>query len=471
MATWMKWIIALLVVVLAVGGVWWWRVRSQHVDVVFRTATVKRGDLTATIPATGTIQPENTVDIGAQVQGRILKFGTDADGKPVDFRSRVDEDMLLAVIDDALYQTEVATAKAQLAQAVAGVEKATADVQLSKAKLTQAEQDWGRAQKLGPSEALAANSYDAYKSSYEAAVAQVAVSQASVTQAKATVDQANASLDKANRNLSYCTIKSPVKGEVISRRVNIGQTVVASLNAPSLFLIAKDLKQVTVLVPVNEADVGQIKPGLVVTFSVDAFPGRSFEGKVRKVRLEPTITQNVVTYPVEISTENPDETLLPYLTANVKFQTNQRKGVLSVPNAALRYTPAAENMVVDARDKYGAAAAPATLPPNPTLADSPMSQPATGPTSRPAGKPRGGAARNRGVGVIWIAAGNNLLKPIDVKTGMTDGASTELLGDDVAEGAEIVIGEAPREAEASAGTNPFAPQMPGRRTGGGGGGR
>ena len=498
MGTWFKWIVIVTVLAAGGGGMWWWFVgRERGTEVGFKTAAVKRGDLTQTIPATGTIQPEDTVDVGAQVAGRIIKFGNDAGGKEVDFRSNVEADMLLAVIDDEVYKTNVASAKAQLSQATAGVKRALADVQLSEAKKYQAERDWARAQKLGPSEALAENSYDAYKSAFDSAVAQVAVTAASIDSAQANVELAQAALDKANRELAFCTIKSPVKGVVISRRVNIGQTVVSSLNAPSLFLIAKDLRQIQVLVPVNEADVGQLKPGQAVTFTVDAFPGRTFNGKVGKVRLEPTITQNVVTYPVEIVTANPDEMLLPYLTANVKFVVNERKDALSVPSAALRYTPAVEHMVPEAREKYAAKAAEAQA----AVAAAGSggggggggpggggggggqrgggggggggggSPGAGGGGGGPGGgggggRPRGaGGGGKRTQGTVWLYADTGLLKPVEVKLGMSDGVSTEVLGDELKDGAEVVTGEVPKEvadATPDGGTNPFAPKFPSR---------
>ena len=174
--------------------------------------------------------------------------------------------------------------------------------------------------------------YDTGKANYEVAKANVSVANSGVAQARAD-------LDKAQRNLDFCTINSPVSGVIIDRRVNIGQTVVASLNAPSLFLIARDLTKMQIWVAVNEADVGRIKPGTQVTFTVDAFPGREFRGMVGKVRLNATMTQNVVLYTVEINIENADKLLLPYLTANVRFVLSHETNALLVPNAALRWTP------------------------------------------------------------------------------------------------------------------------------------
>src|SRR5439155_10217166 len=195
----------------------------------------------ATITATGTVEPQESIDVGAQVQGRIIGFGKDKNGKSVDNNSEVEEGMVLALIDPSVYQSEVDQAQAQLKQAQAGVERAEADLGQFQAKFQQAQRDWNRAQKLGPSDALSQVDYDAYESAYDAAKANVKVGQAAVEQAKASVTQNAAALKRAQQNLGYCTIVSPVKGVVITRRVNIGQTVVSSLSAPSLFLIAKDL--------------------------------------------------------------------------------------------------------------------------------------------------------------------------------------------------------------------------------------
>ena len=176
--------------------------------------------------------------------------------------------------------------------------------------------------------------------------------EAAILQAKASLAQADAGLRRAKRNLDYCTITSPVKGVIIDRRVNIGQTVVSSLNAPSLFLIAKDLTRMQVWVAVNEADIGKIHPGQPVTFTVDAFPGEIFHGEVGKIRLNASMTQNVVTYTIEIITDNSNGRLLPYLTANVQFELHRLKNVLLVPNAALRWTPSVEQVAPEFRQKF-----------------------------------------------------------------------------------------------------------------------
>src|SRR6266568_8247471 len=308
----------LVALAIAVIG-WTWHARNGH-RVLFNTAEVKHGDLVATISATGTIEPVEVVDVGAQVAGLILSFGKDKDGKAIDYGSIVEEGTVLAKIDDSVYAADRALAMAQVEQDKAGELSADASLQQMKAKLIQTEAEWNRAQELSRSKLLATADFDTYKANYEIARANILVGDAAIAQARAATVQAQALLDKAQRNLDFCTIKSPVKGVIIDRRVNIGQTVVSSLNAPSLFLIARDLTKMQIWVAVNEADVGRIKPGAPVTFTVDAFPGRDFQGAVGKVRLNATMTQNVVLYTVEINIDNPDKLLLPYLTASVHFQ-------------------------------------------------------------------------------------------------------------------------------------------------------
>ncbi len=201
--------------------------------------------------------------------------------------------------------------------------------------------------------------YDTDKANYEVAKANVSV-------ARSGIAQAQADLDKAQRNLDFCIIKSPVTGVIIDRRVNIGQTVVSSLNAPSLFLIAEDLTKMQIWVAVNEADVARIKPGAPVTFTCDAFPGRQFEGTVGKVRLNATMTQNVVMYTVVVNTENPDKVLLPYLTANVDFTVSKQTNALLVPNAALRWSPSSPGEIAaDARSQNPVDPPAATIRPAP----------------------------------------------------------------------------------------------------------
>ena len=402
-----------------------------------RTVAITRGSLSATISATGTIEPEEVVDVGAQVGGQINSFGKDKDGKTVDYGSTVEEGTVLAQIDDSLYRADMETASAQLAQARASQARAEADLRQLQAKLDQAQRDWERAQKLGPSEALAPTTFDGFKAGFETATANVAVGEAAIAQAKAAVSQAVAALSRAQRNLGYCTIKSPVRGVIIDRRVNIGQTVVSSLNAPSLFLIAKDLKRLQVWVPVNEADIGHIVAGQPVTFTVDAFPGKVFKGQVHKTRLNASMTQNVVTYTVEVTTENPDGKLLPYLTANAQFETGRRDDVLLVPNAALRWIPRPELIAPEFRTRAGSPA-----------------------SSR---RPEQGTPPRKTQTKVWVER-DGFARPFNVTVGLSDGTLTEVESEGLKKGLPVIVGDAMTVAATpQGGASPFTPQMFGRQ--------
>jgi HlyD family secretion protein len=415
-------LITILVVfaTLALVGYRYYNGRDQ---MAFQTVPVKRGDLMATISATGTVEPEEVIDVGAQVAGRIVSFGKDKQGKAVDYGSIIEAGMVLAQIDDALYAADVASAKAQLAQTKAGVQKTQADLKQMQAKLFQAERNWARARKLGPSDALSQTDYDAARSDFEVAKANLAVGQAAIVQAKDSVSQATATLKRVQQNLSYCTIVSPVKGIIIDRRVNIGQTVVSSLSAPSLFLIAKDLTRIQIWVSVNEADIGQIRPGQPVTFTVDAHPNEVFKGEVGKVRLNANMTQNVVTYTVEVNTDNSNGKLLPYLTANVKFIVGERHDVLMVPSAALRWTPNPDQIV------SGGAPAP----------KSPVKSSQTD-------------------GVVWVPQGSQV-RPVPVTLGLSDGNLTEVNSEALKQGTLVALGVQSQQMGPSSASSPFAPKL------------
>jgi HlyD family secretion protein len=421
-----KWLISLTVLAIVVVGGGWYVHHSQKPVEQFRTAAVTRGDLLATIAATGTVEPEEVVDVGAQIAGQIEYFGKDPhqDGKLIDYGSEVDEGTVLAHIDESLYAADVASAQAQVDQAKANVQKAQADLGQMNAKVFQTSNDWKRAQQAGASAGLSESDMDSYKANYETANANLAVGRASVLLAQTTQAQSEAELVRAQRNLSYCTITSPVKGTIIDRRVNIGQTVVAALNAPSLFLIAKDLKRIQVWASVNEADIGNIHPGQPATFTIDAFPGRTFVGSVNKVRLNASMTQNVVTYTVEINTDNADGKLLPYLTANVQFELDKRTDVLQVPNAALRWIPQAQQVAPDVR--LAAADQPGASDPHQSAA-------------------------------VWIEDGK-FVRPIEVHPGLSDGMNTQIDGDGVKEGTQIVVGDVEADDVSAAGS-PFLPQF------------
>jgi len=429
-------ILGILAVILVLAGWWLWS-GNQRSTTSFRTAAVTRGNLQASISATGTVEPEEVVDVGAQVAGKIVAFGKDKHGKPVDYGSVVEPGMVLARIDDSLYAADVEAVKAQLAQNQAQVQYAQANLAQLQAKLYQASRDWARAQKLGPSDALSQADYDAAQSAFETAKANVEVGKAAIVQAQKAVAQSEAALRRAQQNLNYCTIVSPVKGIIIDRRVNIGQTVVSSLSAPSLFLIAKDLTRIQVWASVNEADIGNIHPGQTVTFTVDAYPGMTFQGEVGKIRLNATMTQNVVTYTVEVNTDNTDGKLLPYLTANLRFMVAERKDVLLVPNAALRFLPQ----------------------PDLILAGS-------GQHAYNTRHPRGGAQAadqekkpDTAKGTLWLPAGRQV-KPLKVKVGLTDGTQTEVSSPELKAGMQVVVGEVEKGSEApDKSASPFTPQI------------
>ncbi len=440
----------------------------------FKTAKISRGEVTSTISATGTLEPEEVVDIGAQVTGQILKFGLDTEGKQIDYGSKVSSGQLLASIDDQVYRINRQQAEAQLAQAQANVKSAAASQQQAQAnvlqaqarkeqaqaQLAQAERDWTRAKKLGPSESLAQAAYDGYLGAFEAAQAnlkavdssiqvaqaQIASAEAAGLQAQAQIASAEAAIALSERNLGYCSIKSPVTGIVIDRRVDVGQTVVSNLSASSLFLLAKDLEKMELWVAVNEADIGSIHPGQSVSYSVDAFPGETFKGKVGKVRLNASMTQNVVSYTVEIVTDNLGGKLLPYLSAKVRFEIARKADVLVVPNGALRWTPDVSQIIAEATPEPDAA---------------PLSE-------APQGDKNKGGGKAKTKGNVWVRVPGEEVKfrPVPVRTGVSDGIITEVIPlrpEDKLEDLEITIGQERQDA-APATENPFAPKMPGRGT-------
>jgi HlyD family secretion protein len=434
---WVKLVAGLTIAIaMLLGGVGMWQVFSASgATARFRTAAVERGDLEATISASGVIEPEELVDVGAQVAGKIIYFGPDPNNsrKTIDYGSQVDVDTVLAQLDDTVFRTRVEQCKAN-------VLRAEADLLQMQAKLRQAERDWQRAQDLGPRKVLSGLDVDTVRANYEAAKAMIAVGEAALAQAKAT-------LHEAEINLGYTTIKSPVKGVIVDRRVNVGQTVVASLNAPSLFLIAKDLTRLQVWASVNEADIGQIHPGQKVRFTVDAFPDEVFVGEVSQIRLNATVTQNVVTYTVVVSTDNSSGRLLPYLTANLQFQISERRDVLSVPNTALRFKPQESQVAPEFRE---------------LCAELQQQAPSSG------GERASLSAEEkerRRQGIVWIATGE-FVRPVPVRIGLSDGARTEIVGGDLNEGERVVVGVAYAPQASSGTVNPFLPQLRfGRRSG------
>ena len=412
------------------------RYNDPEQALAFKTEKVARGNLRSTISASGTIEPEDLINVGAQVNGKIMKFGTDADGKPVDYGSRIKAGSVLAHIDDVLYEAEVRQAQASKLQAEAAIKSAEANIAVTKAALVLAQQNWKRACDLFPKRAMSQSDYDAAKAEHLSAQARIGVSEASLAQARSQLAAAEAALLKAERNLNYCVITSPVDGVIIDRRVSVGQTVVSNMSASSIFLIAKDLKKMQVWASVNEADIGDIKAGMPVIFTVDTFPGIRFRGKVLKVRLNATMSQNVVTYVVEISADNRDGKLLPYLTANVRFIKASRENVLYVSNAALRFQPEPGMVAPEFQAELEELL----------------------------------ALRRGGNRVLWKESPAGLV-PVRVKTGLVSSGETEIVSGDINENDEVVNGTAEAgtrnvKAPAAGGSNqgnPFMPKFPQRR--------
>lgn len=410
-----KIVLAVVVIALAVSAYFFVFKKDEGVPTL-KTAKVSARDIVTTIDATGTLEAEDFIEVGARVSGEIVSFGKDKEGKVIDYSSEVKEGDILALIDDEIPKSDLLEAQAGLDSAKAAKAQASAELLESEATYNQAYRDWKRAEQLGVSDALSQSAYDSYLASYEAAKARVETSKAKIIQADAQIVQAEASVSTAKRNLDYCVIKSPVDGVVVDRMVSIGQTVVSNMSASSLFLIASDLKRMEAWASVNEADIGHIKKGQKVKFTVDAFPDKTFEGVVQKIRLNATMSQNVVTYVVEVVFDNEDLLLFPYLTANLNFEVSRAEKAKCVPNAALHFTP---------------------------------DWAANFPAKKDASKSR-----------IWVLTSAGELEPRDVTLGMTDGVFTQILSDEIKLGDEVVTGVELVKKEEQKATNPFGPKPP-----------
>jgi HlyD family secretion protein len=413
----MRKLLLLLVILLACGGWAYMKIDLKPAMPEFKTEKVHRGDIRATVSATGTLEPEEVVDVGAQVAGQIIAFGTDLDNsaRPINYGSRVEQGTLLAQIDDSLF-------KARADQARASLKRAEADVQFAQARTLEAERDWKRGQKLRASPgAITDLELDKMQSNQDTA-------RASLAQSRASVAAARASLAEAETNLGYTRIVSPVKGVIIDRRVNVGQTVVSALNAPSLFLIAKDLSRMEIWASVNEADIGNIHEHQKVRFKVAAYPGKEFVGQVSQIRYNATMTSSVVTYTVVVTFDNSSYKLPPYLTANLQFEVDEHKGVLEVPNSVLRWRPLREQVKEEYRELFDE-----FLAHRGNSADQPRA-------------------------LLWRLDGTALV-PIQVRPGLTDGTDTEIISDELHEGDEVVSGVHHPTADGSGGKGNQIVQM------------
>ncbi|HEX5746567.1 MAG TPA: efflux RND transporter periplasmic adaptor subunit [Archangium sp.] len=413
-ARWPLWLGVIAVVVAA--GVWLLEPKAKDPAASFETAAVQRRDVESRVTATGTVSALVTVQVGSQVSGRIQEI-------LVDYNSPVKKGQVIARIDPQLLQAAVERSRANLIAARANVQKARVEADNSR---RQAE----RSKTLRDQQFISQSELDTAESAAQ-------VSQAQVTSAEAALAQAQAALNEAEVNLRYATIVSPTDGIVISRSVDVGQTVAASLQAPTLFTIAEDLRKMQVDTSVAESDVGRLQDGMRATFTVDAWPGVNFEGVIRQIRNASQTVQNVVTYDAVIDVANPELKLKPGMTANVTFVTAHRENVVTVPNAALRFRP-----------------------PAPPEGAAPQ-----GPGVGGAGAPNGPGAFEKpapGTKTVFVLR-DGKPRPVRVKPGVTDGTYTEVEGE-LREGAQVITAMA-AGAQSTQGTS----QGSGQRTGGMGG--
>ena len=396
---WWKWLLLVAVIATATAGVYYFR--GGHAESPsFNSVKITRGEISQTVTATGTLNPVKSVQVGCQVSGRISSMY-------VDYNSSVTNGQLIAEIDPRVYQAQVGSAEADLANS-------TANLELQKAQSQ-------RTAELFTNKLVSGADYD--------------TAMATLHQAEAAVKIKNAALENARTSLGYTKIISPVDGTVISRSVDVGQTVAASFNTPTLFLIANDLTRMQIDAAVAEADVGGIIEGQNVDFTVDAYPFRTFHGEVVQVRNSPTTVNNVVTYDAVIGVTNADYKLKPGMTANVSIVIAQRAEALKIPNAALRFRPPESAKVLT----------------NSVAAEAVSTNRVAG------GGQRGKGKGNRNVRSVYILAGDEKspeLKQVQVKTGITDGIFTEVV-DGLSERDKVVTSAVTGETQSQQPNNPF----------------
>ena len=370
------------------GGYAYWARGSDADGEEYVTETLARGPVTSTVTATGTVNPVTTVQVGTYVSGPIIAID-------VDFNSPVHKGQRVAKIDPAPFQVKVLSADANLANARAKVVKSRADLDLKRLTLDRNRELRGR-------DLVAQNDLDTAKSNYDQAVAQLALD-------AAAVKQADASLQEARINLNYTDIMSPVDGVVVSRSVDVGQTVAASFQTPTLFQIAQDLTKMQVDASVSESDIGNVREGQQAVFTVDAFPGREFGGAVVQVRNAPVTLQNVVTYDVVIAVNNPDLALKPGMTATVTITTGQRDDVLRVALRALSFAPSHHG------DGDGTLRTPGS--------DGAVRTPSRAPQA-----------------AVWRLGADGALQRVPVQTGLRDEQYAEVDGGHLTAGDQVVVG-------------------------------
>ena len=408
------WILTLTLSAVA-GGTYYLRADAGGAPPQLTTAPVTREPLVVSVSATGTLAPVDTVEVGTQVSGTIASLGAD-------FNQTVKRGQVVASLDPAVLSSQVQQADASVIRLNADLERAQVQFEDSKVKL-------GRAEQLATRQLIAAQEVDTARSDTR-------VAEVSVKSAAAQLSQAQAALEQARLNLSHTIITSPVDGIVLSRNVEVGQTVSAGLQAPTLFVIARSLDTLQLDARVDESDVGRVKVGQPVSFVVDAYPGRSFAGTVRQVRLQPTVVQNVVSYTTVIDVPNPERQLKPGMTATLDIEVARADDALRIPAAALRFAPT-ETLLT-------------------TLAN-------TAPAAGSRGKQT----------TVWVLKGDRI-SPVEVKTGLSDIVNIAVTAGDLHEGDLVVTGLAAQAGSASgASTGTGSPLMPSfpRRNGTGGGAR
>jgi len=409
------------------------------------TTKVDRGDIREVVEATGTINAVTTVQVGSQVSGTISRLNAD-------FNSRVKKGQVVAQIDPSLFEGALLQARADLANAKANLVASQANLEKAKATALQTRADYERTAGLAKQGVMSQQQLDLAKANADTADAAVSAAQATITQAAAQVQQKQAAVTVAQTNLDYTTIHAPIDGTVIARNVDVGQTVAASLQAPTLFTIAQDLTKMQVYASTDEADVGMIHTGQVVTFKVDAFPKDTFSGRVSQVRLNATTVQNVVTYNTIIDFDNPELKLFPGMTAYITIPVAETQNVLRVPNGALRYKPdMPADQVRALYKKYG------LIPGQQQGTQSAVNQ-ASGDAGASGKQRRAHAEGSQGggasgaqpqhtprmdVAVIWKLRSDKTLEPVRIRTGITDHTVTEVaqvMNGQLNDGDELVTG-------------------------------
>jgi HlyD family secretion protein len=393
------------------------------------TAKVERGDVDDVVEATGTINAVIMVQVGSQVSGTIAKLN-------VDFNSRVHKGDIVALIDPALFKGALLQAAADLENAKANLVAAKANLEKARAGFVQAKADYERMVGLFKGGIQSQQQLDLAKANYDSANAAVGGAAANVTQAEAQISQKNAAVQVAQTNLDYTVIRSPIDGTVVARNVDVGQTVAASLQAPTIFTIAQDLTKMWVYAKTDESDVGNIKVGKPVTFKVDAFPKDVFHGVVSQVRMNPTTVQSVVTYDTIIEFGNPELKLFPGMTAFVTIPVATVRNALKLPNTALRYKPPmSPEEILAVYKQYGIDGSERKLGRPELAAAGPPQQTGQGPQNAP-------RVPKTDTAVAWKLHADNTMEPVKVSHGITDHAFTEVLAvqnGELKEGDAVVI--------------------------------